>query len=61
MSTILQAKDLNLWYSQNHALHNVNVDIPEHEILTRPAFSTKPFEDVEEDFLLMFHKISALL
>ena len=35
MSTILQAKDLNLWYSQNHALHNVNVDIPEHEI---PAF-----------------------
>ena len=32
MPTILQAKDLNLWYSQNHALHNVNVDIPEHEI-----------------------------
>ena len=32
MSTILQAKDLNLWYSQNHALHSVNVDIPEHEI-----------------------------
>ena len=32
MSTILQAKDLNLWYGQNHALHNVNVDIPEHEI-----------------------------
>ena len=32
MSTILQAKDLNLWYSQNHALPNVNVDIPEHEI-----------------------------
>ena len=32
MSTILQAKDLNLWYGQNHALHHVNVDIPEHEI-----------------------------
>ena len=32
MSTILQAKDLNLWYGQNHALHSVNVDIPEHEI-----------------------------
>ncbi len=32
MATILQAKDLNLWYGQNHALHNVNVDIPEHEI-----------------------------
>ncbi|MBP3508437.1 phosphate ABC transporter ATP-binding protein PstB [Oscillibacter sp.] len=32
MSTILQAKDLNLWYGQNHALHHVNVGIPEHEI-----------------------------
>ena len=32
MATILQAKDLNLWYGQNHALHSVNVDIPEHEI-----------------------------
>ena len=32
MATILRAKDLNLWYGQNHALHNVNVDIPEHEI-----------------------------
>ena len=32
MATILQAKDLNLWYGQNHALHHVNVDIPEHEI-----------------------------
>ena len=32
MATILQAKDLNLWYGQNHALHSVNVDIPAHEI-----------------------------
>ena len=32
MATILQAKDLNLWYGQNHALHSVNVDIPEREI-----------------------------
>ena len=32
MDTILQAKNLNLWYGQNHALHSVNVDIPEHEI-----------------------------
>ena len=32
MATILLAKDLNLWYGQNHALHSVNVDIPEHEI-----------------------------
>ena len=32
MATIFQAKDLTLWYGQNHALHSVNVDIPEHEI-----------------------------
>ena len=32
MATILQAKGLNLWYGQNHALHDVSIDIPEHEI-----------------------------
>ena len=32
MDTILQAKDLNLWYGQNHALHSVSIDIPAHEI-----------------------------
>ena len=32
MDTILQAKNLNLWYGQNHALHDVNIDIPAHEI-----------------------------
>lgn len=32
MAAILEAKNLNLWYGQNHALHSVNVDIPEHEI-----------------------------
>ena len=32
MATILQAKDLNLWNGQNHALKGVNIDIPEHEI-----------------------------
>ena len=32
MSTIIQAKDLDLWYGQNHALHNINIDIPEREI-----------------------------
>ena len=32
MATILQAKDLNLWYGQNHALHDVNISIPEHEL-----------------------------
>ena len=32
MDTILQAKDLNLWYGQNHALHNISIELPEHEI-----------------------------
>ena len=32
MDTILQAKNLNLWYGQNHALHDVSIDIPAHEI-----------------------------
>lgn len=32
MATIIQAKNLDLWYGQNHALHGVNIEIPEHEI-----------------------------
>ncbi len=32
MSTILRAENLNLWYGRNHALHDITVDIPEHEI-----------------------------
>ena len=32
MATILQAEDLDLWYGQNHALHSINIDLPEHEI-----------------------------
>ena len=32
MSTIIEVKDLNLWYGANHALHGVNMDIPGHEI-----------------------------
>lgn len=32
MATILQAENLDLWYGQNHALHGVTIDLPEHEI-----------------------------
>ena len=32
MSTILEARDLNLWYGPNQALKHVNAAIPEHEI-----------------------------
>ena len=32
MATILKAENLNLWYGQNQALHDITVDLPEHEI-----------------------------
>ena len=32
MATILKAEDLNLWYGQNHALHDITIELPEHEI-----------------------------
>ena len=32
MEPILQAKDLNLWYGANQALHYITLDIPAHEI-----------------------------
>ena len=31
-SIILQAKDLNLYYGDNHALKNINMEIPQHKI-----------------------------
>ena len=27
-----EIKDLNLWYGSNHALHNININIPTHEV-----------------------------
>ena len=32
MATILKAEDLNLWYGQNRALHDITIELPEHEI-----------------------------
>ena len=46
MSTIIQVKDLNLWYGAHHALHGVNIDIPEHEITALIGFSDKQAERV---------------
>ena len=46
MSTIIEVKDLNLWYGAHHALHSVNVDIPAHEITALsgpPAVASPPF------------------
>ena len=46
MSTIIEAKNLNLWYGAHHALHDVNIQIPEHEITALsapPAAANPPF------------------
>ena len=32
MPTVIDVKNLNLWYGTHHALHDVNIEIPEHEI-----------------------------
>ena len=32
MPTIIDVKDVNLWYGTHQALHHVNIEIPEHEI-----------------------------
>ena len=32
MPTIIDVKDLNLWYGTHQALHHVNIEIPEHQI-----------------------------
>ena len=32
MSNIISVKDMNLWYGEHHALHNVNIEIPEKSI-----------------------------
>lgn len=29
---IISAKNMNLWYGENHALKDINIDIPEKEI-----------------------------
>ena len=32
MDTIMEVKDLNLWYGDHHALHDISVDIPKNQI-----------------------------
>ena len=32
MPTVIDVKNLNLWYGSHHALHDVNIELPEHEI-----------------------------
>ena len=32
MNTIMEVKDLNLWYGDHHALHDISVDIPQNQI-----------------------------
>lgn len=32
MNTILEVRDLNLWYGEHHALHNISCNIPKNQI-----------------------------
>ena len=32
MSNIISVKDMNLWYGEHHALHDVSIDVPENSI-----------------------------
>ena len=32
MDSIIETKDLRLWYGEKQALHGINMDIPRHEI-----------------------------
>lgn len=32
MNTILKVRDLNLWYGEHHALHNISCNIPKNQI-----------------------------
>lgn len=40
---------------------NEELELKDHTLKTRPVFNTRPFLDVEEDFLGMFHKIQAIM
>lgn len=42
---IIEAKGLNLWYGPNHALKDISVAVPAHEItafIGRPAAANRP-------------------
>lgn len=32
MTSVIETKDLNLWYGKHHALMNINIEIPENQI-----------------------------
>ena len=45
-NTIIQAKNLNLYYGENHALKNICLDLPEREItalIGLRAAASRPF------------------
>ncbi len=57
----VQSIDDAILYHEFKFFTNEKLDLPEHDLKTRPAFHTRPFADVEEEFLLMFHRINALM
>ena len=57
----VKAVDDALLFHEFKCFMNEELDLPEHELMTKPAFNTKPFSDVEEEFLLMFHRLMTSL
>ena len=56
-NAILSARDLNLYYGENHALKNINIDIPANEItaLIGPSGCGK------STFLRTLHRMTDLI
>lgn len=55
--TLVQSVDDAILYHEFKFFTGEKLDLPEHELKTKPKFHTRPFGDVEEDFLLMFHRL----
>lgn len=57
----VKAIDDAILYHEFKFFTGEELDLPDHELKTRPAFHTRPFSDVEEEFLLMFHRLMNVL
>jgi hypothetical protein len=58
---LVTAIDDAMFYQEFKCFMNEEPDVADHELLTHPAFAFRPFSDTEEEFLMYFYKLSALL
>lgn len=57
----IKAVDDAMLFHEFKFFMNEELDLKDHALMTRPSFSTKKFSDIEEEYLLFFHRLSALL